>query len=504
MLRVNETSYKAKYLKYKSKYLELESKHRMKKLMRGGNPHERLRLIPENFPNQMATVPPYYTDSNGKKMDPYPTRFSFSSNEECQWSYDLSNYEPIIYNSAKIIYHSIDNWNFWNPEINFDENYKENVPSKGMISLNREGWADSIDVNKKINAFCPMPDDYKNKLIDGEISTNNFFEKIKKIRIVNMSAKDEIEFCESMLDKLIQDNKIHYDNDETNKKLKIDCVNKLATICKNMGIKLRVDFAGKINFDASGHPMNPVGRTGMAGRGVLGNWGPNHAADPLVCRINPDNNRLEFALIVRFADKFVALPGGIVEAGQTITEARTREFAEEALGYEDSFAELDEYEKKKLINKKTEELKKIFGEFKSEDILYQGIVDDFRNTDWAWMVTTVILTFLGKFNVKLKAGSDASAVGWYEYNQFHPSSNQKYYANHEVFILLAIDELIKRNLIREEFNDDGSKYYVGVEQFNELEEFGENMELAEEVKANNEFNNKRQRLIGGKKSHKNK
>ena len=29
---------------------------------------------------------------------------------------------------------------------------------------------------------------------------------------------------------------------------------------------------------------NPIGRTGMAGRGLLGKWGPNHAADPIVTR----------------------------------------------------------------------------------------------------------------------------------------------------------------------------------------------------------------------------
>lgn len=34
----------------------------------------------------------------------------------------------------------------------------------------------------------------------------------------------------------------------------------------------------------NGYPLNPVGRTGMSGRGVLGRWGPNHAADPVVTR----------------------------------------------------------------------------------------------------------------------------------------------------------------------------------------------------------------------------
>lgn len=34
----------------------------------------------------------------------------------------------------------------------------------------------------------------------------------------------------------------------------------------------------------NGYPLNPVGRTGIVGRGVLGRWGPNHAADPIVTR----------------------------------------------------------------------------------------------------------------------------------------------------------------------------------------------------------------------------
>ena len=29
---------------------------------------------------------------------------------------------------------------------------------------------------------------------------------------------------------------------------------------------------------------NPMGRTGMTGRGLLGRFGPNHAADPIVTR----------------------------------------------------------------------------------------------------------------------------------------------------------------------------------------------------------------------------
>lgn len=34
----------------------------------------------------------------------------------------------------------------------------------------------------------------------------------------------------------------------------------------------------------NGHPINPFGRTGLRGRGLLGRWGPNHAADPIVSK----------------------------------------------------------------------------------------------------------------------------------------------------------------------------------------------------------------------------
>ncbi len=33
-----------------------------------------------------------------------------------------------------------------------------------------------------------------------------------------------------------------------------------------------------------GIPLNPIGRTGVSGRGQLGKWGVNHAADPIVTR----------------------------------------------------------------------------------------------------------------------------------------------------------------------------------------------------------------------------
>lgn len=44
----------------------------------------------------------------------------------------------------------------------------------------------------------------------------------------------------------------------------------------------RVSFVGEYEVTDEGYPVNLIGRTGIIGRGLLGRWGPNHAADPIV------------------------------------------------------------------------------------------------------------------------------------------------------------------------------------------------------------------------------
>ena len=61
-------------------------------------------------------------------------------------------------------------------------------------------------------------------------------------------------------------------------------------------IRARETFenGGKIMWDdATGLPRNPRGRTGVCGRGELGQWGPNHAADPIVTRKEPLTGSLQ-------------------------------------------------------------------------------------------------------------------------------------------------------------------------------------------------------------------
>jgi ADP-ribose pyrophosphatase len=94
----------------------------------------------------------------------------------------------------------------------------------------------------------------------------------------------------------------------------------------------RRSFEGDIRFAAGGSaPANPRGRTGMHGRGLLGKWGPNHAADPIVTRFDPSRpDQLQVVAIKRKDTGDWALPGGMVDSGETVSLTVKREFEEEA------------------------------------------------------------------------------------------------------------------------------------------------------------------------------
>ena len=47
-------------------------------------------------------------------------------------------------------------------------------------------------------------------------------------------------------------------------------------------------FMGEVKFNDAGRPLNPVGRTGLCGRGVLGKWGANFAVDSILTTVDSD------------------------------------------------------------------------------------------------------------------------------------------------------------------------------------------------------------------------
>jgi ADP-ribose pyrophosphatase len=94
----------------------------------------------------------------------------------------------------------------------------------------------------------------------------------------------------------------------------------------------RESYEGPMQFFPEDHaPINPRGRTGMHGRGLLGKWGPNHAADPIVTRFDPARpDVLQVVAIKRKDTGDWALPGGMIDAGEKVSLTVKREFEEEA------------------------------------------------------------------------------------------------------------------------------------------------------------------------------
>lgn len=196
----------------------------------------------------------------------------------------------------------------------------------------------------------------------------------------------------------------------------------------------RRSFTGDYAINENGYPLNPVGRTGIVERGLLGRWGPNHAADPIVTRwkrnhtgaVEVDGHTkkpiLQFVAIQRRDSGEWAIPGGMVDPGETVSTTLMREFMEEALNVLDK----DDAEKKTLRAS-------IANFFVKGDEIYKGYVDDPRNTDNAWMETVAInfqdedSSIVGK--LALEAGDDARSVRWMDIN-----SQINLYANHNEFI----------------------------------------------------------------------
>lgn len=139
---------------------------------------------------------------------------------------------------------------------------------------------------------------------------------------------------------------------------------------------------GEVPRDRDGRPLNPRGRTGLAGRGKLGRHGANFSADPVVTRVR--DGRLEALLICRGDCREWALPGGMVDAGESFRRAAARELHEEA-GVKLDFGTAHE--------------------------VFAGYVDDPRNTDHAWMEACAFHLHI-EGDLVPQGGDDADDAAW--------------------------------------------------------------------------------------------
>lgn len=191
-------------------------------------------------------------------------------------------------------------------------------------------------------------------------------------------------------------------------------------------------------MDAEGNKLD----LGINGRGKLGRFGPNGAADPVVTRWKYDeygsiildsegNPILQVVIIKRKDNGELAIPGGMnidSVTGKPVPSFQTlaREYLEETSGH----AESDERKSEKQQSELADFMKIVL---ECGVDLFRGYVNDPRNTTHAWMVTTLTSIhdvaqsggFFDRF--ERKSGFDTSAVNIIDWS---PMLQQKLYANH--------------------------------------------------------------------------
>jgi ADP-ribose pyrophosphatase len=139
--------------------------------------------------------------------------------------------------------------------------------------------------------------------------------------------------------------------------------------------------------DGEGRPLNPRGRTGIAGRGLLGRWGVNPAAGAAVVRRGEEANRLDILVGKREGASELSLPKGFLRAGEE-PESAARRILELETGWNP--------------------------QDKHGDEIFEGFFYDPRQTDHAWVEMRTFLFFMD-FDAapqRFEPGSDFEEVRW--------------------------------------------------------------------------------------------
>jgi ADP-ribose diphosphatase len=139
--------------------------------------------------------------------------------------------------------------------------------------------------------------------------------------------------------------------------------------------------------DAHGRPLNPRGRTGLAGRGLLGLWGSNLSVAALAVRPTGKANELEVLLGQPAGQTRLELPKSFLHPGESLADGATRVLETEADCRPDCAAE----------------------------VLTQGYTYDSRQTDHAWVEVQAVLYFDSDGTLPEVAfpGGDFEEVKWW-------------------------------------------------------------------------------------------
>jgi ADP-ribose pyrophosphatase len=139
--------------------------------------------------------------------------------------------------------------------------------------------------------------------------------------------------------------------------------------------------------DDLGRPLNPRGRTGIAGRGLLGYWGPNLSVAAVVIRANR-TGELEILLGQKDGETELEMAKGFLHTGETPEDSLRR-----VLGTETGWAP----------------------EAVSDEVVFEGYTFDPRQTDHAWVESRVYLldTGDGAAPESFDPGGEFDEVKWW-------------------------------------------------------------------------------------------
>ena len=209
----------------------------------------------------------------------------------------------------------------------------------------------------------------------------------------------------------------------------------------------KVELGIKLLDANDGRPRNPRGRTGMTGRGLLGRWGPNEAADLIATRFvrddssNERSRRLTMLAVQRQDTGQWAIPGGMVLEDETPVSAARRQFASCCGGFDDSSL-LDAFDRC------------VDDAFDEVDLVYRGYVDDPRNTDNAWIETRAFHIHLpDRVNLPMRSAGDSTeeAAQWITVDAEHDARYAGMHGNHKEMVDMVADTLNPHTLARREF-----------------------------------------------------